>query len=312
MKLINPNRTLLIAAAALMMSTYQLSPLPAWACTATSSGDFAYSSNTGPTSVTVCAKSVSTSRTVATTPKVPAAKTPVVKTPVAKTPMAKVTPKPTPKPAASVAKTVSLLTPIKTGVPIALQPPSVKPAPKPAPKPVASQTSSKTLEKSVAPSPVASVTTTAGEVSFTPTSLSVSASDSAAEVGQSVTFWTNAATHYKTGLLLGKVTDVRFTPIQTVWNSDRGHSGVGASITLAFYDAGTAEVSASVTYSVAYQIAGASGWVDGGEITVSDSVSLSIEEVKSAALEASQSPAKVVKLVGKNCFSRPSVFGCSP
>ena len=140
----------------------------------------------------------------------------------------------------------------------------------------------------------------------------MAASDSIARVGQSVIFWTNAATHYKSGLLLGKVTDVRFTPIQTVWASDQGPAGVGASITLAFEDSGAAEVSASVTYSVAYQIAGASGWVDSGDITVSDSVSLSIEAVTRAAPEASHPPAKVVKLVGKNCLSRTTVFGCSP
>ena len=302
MKLINPNRTLLIAAVAIFMSTYQLSPVTAWACNASASGEFAYSSNTGPTSVTVCAKSVSTTRTVATTTKAPAVKQPV----------AKATPKPTPKPTTSAAKPIALLTPIKSGVPVALQPPTAKPAPKPAAKPIAPPATQKPADKSVAPSSGTSVTTAAGEVSFTPASISVAASDSTARVGQSVIFWTNAATHYKTGLLLGKVTDVRFTPIQTVWASDQGHSGVGASITLAFGESGAAEVAASVTYSVAYQIAGASGWVDSGDITVSDSVSLSIEDVTRAAPEASQPPAKVVKLVGKNCLSRTTVFGCSP
>jgi hypothetical protein len=161
-----------------------------------------------------------------------------------------------------------------------------------------------------------STATTAGEVSFSPAPIFVSASAPSAAVGQAIGFWANASTHYKTGLLLGKVTDVRFTPIQTAWISDQGQSGAGGSISLSFESAGRVEVGAVVTYAVAYQIAGASGWVASGEIAVSDSVGVTVEESVESPSEESPNiaapPAKVVRLVGENCHSRTTAFGCSP
>jgi hypothetical protein len=130
-------------------------------------------------------------------------------------------------------------------------------------------------------------------------------------VGQLVGFWANASTHYKTGVLLGKVTDVRFTPVQTVWATDQGQSGVGASISLAFENSGSVEVAATVTYSVSYQIAGASGWVSSGEIAVSDSVAVTIEDSSESSPIVSAPPSKVVRLVGENCHARALAFGCT-
>jgi len=81
---------------------------------------------------------------------------------------------------------------------------------------------------------------------------------------------------------------------------------------MAFENAGSVEVAASVTYAVAYQIAGASGWASSGEISVSDSITLSIEDLPSATATADVPPAKVVRLVGKNCLSQAVAFGCNP
>jgi hypothetical protein len=119
-------------------------------------------------------------------------------------------------------------------------------------------------------------------------------------------------THYKTGVLLGKVTDVRFTPLQTVWTSDDGQTAVGGSISLAFEDIGNVEVAATVSYAVAYQIAGASGWVSSGEISISDSLAIMIEDSPEVLVPAAAPPAKVVRLVGKNCLSQSAAFGCNP
>ena len=315
MKLSNSNRTLAIAAAAILMSAYQLSPIQAWACSASTSGGFAYSSNTGPTSVTVCASSVVSNRVVAVATKAPvvkapSAKPPTVKAPVAKAPAAAAQSKPAPKTPPAPAK--SLLTQIKKGVPAALQKPVAKPAPKPLSKPVVVSTSPKTPTKSTVASASTTSATSSGEVSFSPTPISLSSSESRAQVGQAVTFWASTSTHYKTGLLLGKVTDVRFTPIETLWSSDQGHAGVGGSVTLVFDDSGSVEVMASVTYAVAYQISGASGWVASGEIKVWDSIAVSIEEAPELLARTETTPSKVVRLVGKNCLSRTAVFGCSP
>jgi hypothetical protein len=155
-------------------------------------------------------------------------------------------------------------------------------------------------------------TSSSGEVSFSPAPISLAASATNASVGQVVSFWANTLTHYKTGVLLGKVTDVRFTPLQTVWTSDDGQTAVGGSISLAFEDIGNVEVAATVSYAVAYQIAGASGWVSSGEISISDSLAIMIEDSPEVLVPAAAPPAKVVRLVGKNCLSQSAAFGCNP
>lgn len=314
MKLSNSNRIIAIAAAAILTSAYQLSPIPAWACSASSSGGFAYSSNTGPTSVTVCAQSVVNTRVAvpAAASKAPVSKAPAAKAPVAKAPAAKapVIPKSAPKVPPTPAK--SLLTPIKQGVPASLQKPVAKPVPKPVSKPIVVSTPSKTPAKSIVTTSSTSTATSSGEVSFSPAPISLTSSETRAQVGQEVTFWAATSTHYKTGMLLGKVTDVRFTPIETEWSSDQGHAGAGAAIALTFDDEGSVEVMASVTYAVAYQISGASGWVSSGEILVSDSIALTIVNAPEALTRTETPPSKVVRLVGKNCLTRTAVFGCNP
>jgi hypothetical protein len=69
---------------------------------------------------------------------------------------------------------------------------------------------------------------------------------------------------------------------------------------------------ASVTYAVAYQISGASGWVASGEIKLWDSIAITIEDVPESLAITKTPPSKVVRLVGKNCLSRTAVFGCNP
>ena len=302
MKLSDSKRTFAIAAAAILMCAYQLLPTPTWACTAATSNGFAHSSNTGSTSVTVCAKSVTATRTTAITPKA---------SPV-KAPAAKPAPKTTPKPTQAPVKVIAVLTPIKKGVPAALKKPVAKPATKPASKPVPapSQTPSKITVST------ASSATATDEVSFSPAPVSLSASATRAAVGQEVNFWTNVSTHFKTGSLLGKVTEVRFTPIQTLWSSDEGHSGSGGSISLAFDKPGSVEVAAAVQFAVAYQIAGASAWVASGDILVADSIEILIEATSDGAsgtaTAASARSDKVVRLVGENCLARFNAFGCNP
>jgi hypothetical protein len=305
MRVSNPKRFIVIAAAVLMMTSYQLSPMPAWACSTSNETGFAYASKTGPNSITVCAKSVTGTRTVVPAPKVTPVKEPALT--VQKAPSPKGTPKPSPTPI----KVVTLLTSIKKGVPEALQ----KPKPKPAPKPIAAAPKTKLPAKTGLPGLVVASTTSAGEVSFSPAPISVLASAAEAAVGQEITFWTNAATHYKAGVLLGKATEVRFTPIQTVWSSDQSHSELGGSIALTFETAGRVEVAATVTYSVAYQVGGSSGWLSSGEILVSESITASIVEVsRNPVVETTNitiPPEKKVRLVGQNCLVRPKAFGCN-
>ncbi len=296
MKLSNSKRTFVIAAAAILMCAYQLSPTPTWACTAATSDGFAHASNTSATSVTVCAKSVTATRTVAVVKKALPVKAPAAK--------------PAPKPVTVPVKVVSVLSPIKVGVPAALKKPVVKPATKPA----ASTSSTKTPTKSTAAT--ASSATATEVVSFSPAPLSLSASATRAAVGQEVGFWSNASTHYKTSSLLGKVTEVRFTPIRTKWSSDEGHSGSSGSISLAFDKPGNIELAATVTFAVAYQIAGAAAWVSSGEISVSDSIAILIEPASETSAGPSSTVSarseKIVRLVGENCLVRVNAFGCNP
>jgi hypothetical protein len=307
MKLFQANRTLILATAGFLMAAYQFSPIPVWACSTSSSSGFSYSANTGPSSVTVCAKSVVSTKTTA--PAKPAAPKPPTVAP------AKPSPKPvataTTKPAPATPAKPALLTPIQKGVPTSL----LKPTPQPTPKPVAKPTAKPTPAKpSSAPnaSSSSSIKSSSAEVSFSPEPLAIWVAKDVASVGEEVAFWAPNSIHYKSGSLLGKPTDVRFTPVNTHWDFGDGDSGAGEVIAHGFSAVGSFDVVASVRYSVEYQIFGASGWVSSGEIVVSDSLSMPVQTLDLPVAPPRAPQAKVFRLVGENCLGKRSVFGCNP
>lgn len=294
------------------MAIYQFQPTASWACSAGGGSGFSHSAQTSATAVTVCAKTAVEVRTVSTTKPVATPKETAKPTPKPTSkPVAKPAPQPPAKPVVKAPVTVALLTPIMKGVPVALQKP--KSTPKPTPKPIVRPTP---IAAAKSATPVAKVATStlvsSEEASFSPASLLVSASDSEVMPGVSIGFATNAVVHYKTGSLLGKATDVQFVPMQTKWSFGDGATASGASAAHAFTSIGKYVVSASVIYSVSYQIAGASSWISSGSISVSDSVAVKISGAELADAPAPIDSVSVVRLVGKNCLDNPGSFGCGP
>lgn len=288
------------------MAIYQFHPTASWACSTGGGSGFSHSAQTSATAVTVCAKTAVEVRTVSTakpvaTPKETAKPTPK---PTLK-PVTKPAPPAPAKPVVKAPVAVTLLTPIKKGVPVSLQKP--KPAPKPIvhPTPVAAPKPATPVTKAATSTLVSSE-----EASFSPAALTISASDSEATPGVAIGFSTNAVVHYKTGFLLGKATDVKFVPMQTKWNFGDGAAASGSSAAHGFSNIGTYVVSATVTYSVSYQIAGASSWVSSGSISVSDSVAVKIIGAEVADSPVPVDSVSVVRLVGKNCLDNPGSFGC--
>ena len=296
-----------VACAGFLMAIYQFHPTASWACTAGGSSGFSYSSQTNANSVTVCAKSAVAVRTVSSAKPVAAPKETAKPAPKAPTkPVIKPAPAPPAKPVVKAPSTVALLTPIKKGVPISLQKP--KPAPKPSirPAPIAAP---KTIAQ--APKNTTATLVSSAEASFSPAALMVTASDSEVTPGDPVGFSTNAVLHYKNGSLLGKNTDVQFLPIQTSWNFGDGSGASGNSATHGFNRIGTYIVSATVLYSVSYQIVGASAWISSGSISVTDSLSLPVVGAGESEAPPLEESVAVVRLVGKNCIDNPGSFGCS-
>ena len=265
-------------------------------------------SQTSSTAVTVCARSVVESKsTTSAKPATPVAK-PAPK-PVAK-PIAK---PPAPKPVTKAPPKVVLLTPIKTGVPASLTKPVAKPAPKTVVKAKPSVPVKSPAPQAATPAKTVSATSVnTAEADFSPMALIVSASENQVTVGEDVTFWTNAVTHYRSGALLGKATEVMFAPSSISWNFGNGAGGAGGTVGASFSSSGEYLVSANVRYNVSYRVAGSSDWVASGEITVGDSNSIRVFDNDDSGSGANNPEpiSKEVKLVGKNCLARPDAFGC--
>lgn len=131
-------------------------------------------------------------------------------------------------------------------------------------------------------------------------------------MGEEIAFWAPSSVHYKYGTLLGKATDVRFSPIETSWSFGDGDSADGAVTTHGFADEGIFDVVAHIRYAVDYQISGASSWVSSGTIIVADSLTMPVYALETTVAQPRTPPKKVVRLVGENCLSRQSAFGCQP
>ena len=202
MKWRNPISFLALAGATLLLAMFPFAPSRSWACSASSGSSFSHATQSDESSLTICAKSttVSKSKTPAKpAPAKPAPPKPVVSKPVVSKPVVskpvvskpappkpvlpKVTPKPAPKPA---------------------PPKQVQAAPKPSPKPTMKTTQSTTI--------------LTAEARFSPAAAPISASNLSPALGELVEFRALAATHFKTASILGRLAEVKFTPIAIDWN----------------------------------------------------------------------------------------------
>ena len=293
MKWRNPISFLALAGATLLLAMFPFAPSRSWACSASSGSSFSHATQSDETSLTICAKSttVSKSNTPAKpskpVPAKPAPPKPVVSKPVVSKPappkpvLPKVTPKPAPKPAT---------------------PKQVQAAPKPAPKSTPKPSPKPTVKVSQ------STTVLTAEARFSPAAAPISASNLSPALGEPVEFRALTSTQFKTATMLGRLAEVKFTPIAIDWNFGDGTSGSGEAMHHGFSHPQTFVVSARVTYSSEYRFSGEIAWRSAGSIAVTDRVVIAVAGETSGG-EPSNQLGQVV-LVAANCIERPKSFGC--
>ncbi len=195
---------------------------------------------------------------------------------------------------------------------------------RPAPKPTPTPTPRKPIPGPTAPAPILttlvtvvttpSVTTVdVGSVSFTPAAMSASVSDSSLRVGQTAIFSADPFAHFRTGVILGRATEVSFTPSSVSWSFSDGGVASGANAIHSFASSGSKTAIASVTYSVAYRFVAGGGWVAQGSIDMSAQVQVLVSAsgtfTPPTATPVSP-PKKVVFLVARNCLANAGAIGC--
>ena len=275
---------------ALMLSLLTFSPDPSFAACknfGAISGKHKLGSQVNGSSVTICAKAVI----------VIPARTAVIKKPV------KLAQKPVPK-----------TTEAKKAV---FRRQQIVPLRQPVSKPIAKAKSSvkpkKVIKlKSKTTKIAASKTVSKASVKFAPAGVTAMVYPSAQlGVGQSAKFVSSALVHYKSGTLLGKATEVRFTPASTDWNFGSGVSGSGNSLTYSYDRQGNFKVQLKVKYSVSYRIRGAKKWIaEPDRIIVSDELFIKVLGAEVDEELATESKPRVL-LVGESCLERPVSFGCN-
>ena len=297
MKWQNPISFLALAGATLLLAMFPFAPSRSWACSASSGSSFSHATQSDESSLTICAKSttVSKSKTPAKpAPAKPAPPKPVVSKPVVSKPVVS-------KPVVSK-PVVSKPAPPKPVLPKVTS----KPAPKPAPP--------KQVQAAPKPSPKPTVKTTqsttilTAEARFSPAAAPISASNLSPALGELVEFRALAATHFKTASILGRLAEVKFTPIAIDWNFGDGTSASGEVIHHGFSRSQTLVVSARVTYSSEYRFSGENAWLSAGSISVTDRVVIVVAGEASSGEPINQSGQVV--LVAANCIERPKSFGC--
>ncbi len=318
---------------ALVSCLISFAPVPSFAaCQTSGEGSFSSGFEISGNVVTLCGKAVEVqparSAVVITTTIRPV--TVVTPKPVAPKPVA---PKPAPtptKPPVKVQPIVQIKTPVvlkiimvdryvppppKVVLPIPVRP-ATKPTPTPTPrKPIPVPTApAPTLTTLVTVVTTPSVTTVdVGSVSFTPAAMSASVSDSSLRVGQPAIFSADPFAHFRTGTILGRATEVSFTPSSVSWSFSDGGEASGANASHSFASSGSKTAIASVTYSVAYRFVAGGGWVTQGSIDMSAQVQVLVSESGTVAPPTAtpvSPPKKVVFLVARNCLANAGAIGC--
>lgn len=237
-------------------------------------------------SVTICASAVSV--TPARTATVPA-KPKVIAKPKTITPL------------------VSRLVPPVHRKPVTQQ---IKLAPKPAKKIVIKQPA-KATPKPVVKTIPGSTSASASSAMFTPTGVSASVFPSSElSLGQQASFSSNPSIHFRAGAVLNLPTEVRFTPVSTIWILNGEVFGVGSSANYYFSEIGSHQVRVEVVYAVAYRVRGSALWIgEPDSITVIDDLSLRVS-TEPDSTDYPEPPQGRALLVGSNCLAQPGSFGC--
>jgi hypothetical protein len=109
-------------------------------------------------------------------------------------------------------------------------------------------------------------------------------------------------------------TEVRFTPVSVAWDFGDGYLVSGAYVGHAFASAGTHPVSVRVVYAVSYRLKGSATWIaEPDTITLSDEleVNVSVNSGSGSNGNQDQPAGNRVLLVGGDCLTRPTSFGCN-
>lgn len=147
-------------------------------------------------------------------------------------------------------------------------------------------------------------TTQNDQAAFTPNPIGISSSANVGGVGQAFFFAAIAATHSRTGTILGQPAQVNFDPVGYQWNSDDGDSGSGTSFSTSWSNEGSRSVSLTVEYSVSYSLG--AGWIDAGLISSSASAAVMVSSIPA---QVASKPAPPL-LVSGNCTIHPSSYRC--
>jgi PKD repeat protein len=127
-----------------------------------------------------------------------------------------------------------------------------------------------------------------------------------------VNFSADATTHYRSATLLGKAAEVKFVPAIVTWHFGDGFSASAQSLEHRFSQPGTYAVTVRVTYTASYRIVGATDWVSGGDLSVSNQIWLSVNQSNQGPQAPKTSLPKKFVLVANNCIVREREIGCSP
>ncbi len=312
MNLPNQTRVFTFTFAAMLVAMFQFAPTRSWACSTAGATTFTHGAQSDASALTVCVKSVASTKVV--TPVKPA-QPPAAKPVQPSKPAPVVAPKPSPKPTPPPLAKSSYFTPPKVVFVIPFAPVIPKATPKPSPKPAPKVTSAPvSTPKPTTPAAKLTVSTATAEARFVPEALLVTANDLVPTAGDRVDLAVDAGLHFRSATLLGKAADVSFTPLTTSWSFADGSSATGLSVSHFFSRPGAFEVQAKQSYEASYRIAGETGWVSGGEVTVTGLITINVQRAAQppAVNPPNQAVSKLVLLVGANCLGREQSFGCQP
>ncbi len=151
-----------------------------------------------------------------------------------------------------------------------------------------------------------------GQAIFTPTGLVAEVSPSAElAIHQAATLTSNAKTHFRQGIILGKSAEVRFSLQSVSWKVGAATASTKTFIWSAD-QAGNYSATVKATYSVAYRFLSGGAWVvSENSVTLSDSLALIVDADSQTSISVVASNPAQVLLVGAPCSRYSTSFGCN-
>jgi hypothetical protein len=151
----------------------------------------------------------------------------------------------------------------------------------------------------------AAISVASDSAAFTPNPLAIKSSLLVLAIGQSAILTSDAVSHERSAVILGRVGYVKFEPSEYRWSADSGWSASGAASVVNFATAGGKLVSLEVGYLASYRFSLTEVWQSVGTVLVHAELPL---EVQATA------PPPATHLVGHlvwgSCKVHPSTYRC--